>query len=140
MMTHHKIQKHYKTITCENIDWPVAFVNSRNPRYVHVIGCKFFIDMPQVDDMIESFHSPKFISMHADFIHEYKDYDSFVCFTNDLLPKRKKYEQLTNHPYLRIWFKNHEKKTLVQSPEDVKNNDEIFMGKYHFVLEIMLEF
>ena len=78
--------------------------------------------------------------MHADFIHEYKDNDSFVCFTNDLLPKRKKYEQLTNHPYLRVWLKNHEKKTPVQSPDDVTNNDEIFMGNYHFVLEIMLEF
>ena len=140
IITHHKPQKHYKTIICENSDWDVEFVNSRNPRYVYVIGCKFFIDLPQVDGMIESFYSPTFVSMHADFVHEYKDYDSFVCFTNELLPKRKKYPQLTNHPSLRIWFKNHEKKTLVQRSEDVKNSDQVFMGNYHFVLQLLIQF
>ena len=86
--------KRYLTTDTLTTDLPVEFVTSKNKRHIVVVGCRFFINEPAIDDAIETFHTPKFVTLHADFIHDRRDLDSFVMFCNEPIIKRKKYEQL----------------------------------------------
>lgn len=97
------MKRYYTTDTLTNI-LPPEFVNSTNEKHIIVIGCKFFVNDELIDDNIEGFQDHKFITLHADFIHDRRDLDSFVCYCNELLPKRKKYQQLYDQRVFHLWF------------------------------------
>ena len=96
-------KRYFTTDTLENT-LPTEFVSSKNNKYISVISCKFFVNDELLDDNIEGFQDIKFISMHADFVHDRRDLDSFVCFCNEELPKRKKYQQLYDQKVFNLWF------------------------------------
>ena len=97
------VKRYYTTDTLTN-QLPPEFVNSPNEKHIIVIGCKFFANDELLDDNIEGFQDLKFITMHADFVHDRRDLDSFVCYCNEQLPKRKKYQQLYDQKVFNLWF------------------------------------
>ena len=109
-------------------NYPWDFIHSTNAnKSVHVIACTLFKEEPNVETKIMEFSVPKYSSLHANFIHRGKYLDSFVCYCNQPLEKRKKYQQMIKDDYLEIWFKYYD-----GSPLDMEN--------VHFILELMLEF
>lgn len=85
---------------------PPDFVNSTNEKYIEVVACKIFLNDSAFDDEIEAFQEPKFITLHADFIHDKRYLDSYVMYCNDYYNQRKKYEQLARQNKITIWFKD----------------------------------
>lgn len=65
------------------------------------------------------------VELHANFIERDNYLDSFVCFTNTILTKYKKYEVTKPKDSFKIWFTD-----LMGNLIDVQQ----------FVLELMLEF
>lgn len=121
------VQKRYFTTDkCVN-EYPYEFTASRNKRFVHVIACHLFVDDPAVEDTIERFSVPQFVRLHADFIQDSCYLDSYVCMCNQVLPKRKKYEQFNNERGFKLWFRNYD-------------GSQLDMTNMHFVLELLLEY
>ena len=65
------------------------------------------------------------IELHASFIQRHDFRDSFVCYTNTILTKYKKYEVVRPKPTFKVWFTN-----MNGEKVDVQN----------FNLELMLEY
>ena len=65
------------------------------------------------------------IELHASFIQRHDYRDSFVCYTNTILTKYKKYEVVRPRPTFKVWFTN-----MNGEKVDVQN----------FNLELMLEY
>lgn len=61
--------------------FPHQFITSNNPKFIHVIHCRCLFANSLVGD-----------GMHCNFIERDNYLDSFVCFTNTILTKYKKYE------------------------------------------------
>ena len=120
-------KRYFNTNTSETI-LPSEFVNSSNKKYIEVVNCHIFIDEPKIDDNIEAIIIPKYISLHADFIHDRRDLDSFVMFVNEPVIKRKKYQQLARQNKIKIWFK------------DKDGNEVKITDKVKFVLVLLLIF
>ena len=96
--------KRYLNINRFVTDLPRHFINSPNKKYIEVVDVSLFIDDNLIDDVIEAFHEPKFISFHADFVQEHRELDQHVQFANKILTKRKKYQMLTTMDRIEIWF------------------------------------
>ena len=127
MITANPVVKRY-FITDQLVNnFPTAFVNSPNTRYVHVVNCHLYIDEPEIDDEYEGIITPRYISLHADFIHDDRYLDSFVMFVNEPIYKRKKYQQFAQQNRFTIKFKD-------------KDGKELDMSKVKFVLELLLEY
>ena len=121
------VQKRYFTTNELVNDYPIEFVASRNRKFVHVIACHLFVDDPIVDDTIEKFSVPQFVRLHSDFIQDSPYLDYYVCMCNQILPKRKKYEQFNSERKFKVWFRNYD-------------GNELDMSTVHFVLELLLEY
>ena len=98
--------KRYLTTDLLTTNFPPDFIYSKNKKYVEIVNVNIFINDSKIDDDINAFHQPKYISMHGDFVQDRRDLDSFVQFANMLYPKRKKYEQLSQQRDFTIWFKD----------------------------------
>lgn len=101
--------KHYE------FKFPRQFITSTNLKYIHVIHCRCLFSNSMVGD----------IMLHSNFFERNNYLDSFVCFTNTILTKYKKYE--VSHPKdsFKIWF------------TDLNGN---LIDVQQFVLELMLEY
>ena len=101
--------KHYER------KWPHEFVFSKNPKFVHVIHCRCLFSNAMVGDVM----------LHASFVERDNYLDSFICFTNTILTKYKKYEVTRPKETFKIWF------------TDLNGN---LINVQQFVLELMLEY
>lgn len=115
-------RKYFITSDLES-ELPHDFVNSPNQKYIIVDDCKLFISEPAIDDDIEAFHTPRFVTLHADFIHNTRYLDSYVGFCNSHL--HKEYQQFGRQNKFKIWFK------------DINANP-ISMTNVKFILELLL--
>ena len=95
--------------------FPHQFITSTNQKYIHVIHCRCLFADALVGDVM----------LHCDFIERDNYLDSFVCFTNTILTKYKKYEVVRPKDKFKIWF------------TDCNNN---LINVQQFVLELMLEY
>ena len=95
--------------------WPHEFMFSKNPKYIHVIHCRCIFSNALVGDFM----------LHASFVERDNYLDSFICFTNTVLCKYKKYEVNHVKDHFRIWF------------TDLNGN---LINVQQFVLELMLEY
>ena len=95
--------------------FPHQFIISRNPKFIHVIHCRCLFSDSIVGD----------IMLHCSFIERDNYLDSFVCFTNTILTKYKKYEVTKPKDTFKIWF------------TDLNGN---LINVQQFVLELMLEY
>jgi hypothetical protein len=118
--------------------YPDAFVQSQNPKYVYVLGCKLFGTVGSRvegtgDDKktIKTVQNFDYVELHANFIQDFSHLNGYVCFCNETLPKRKKYQLLNSGRDFRVWFQNYD-----GTPFDL-NKDE---RQAYFVLELMLEY
>ncbi len=75
---------------------PDEFIYSRNPKSIQVIHCRCIFNEYLVGDM----------ELHASFIQRNAYFDSFVCYTNTVLTKYKKYEYSGSQPNFTVWFTN----------------------------------
>ena len=98
--------KRYFTTDTLITKFPPDFSYSKNKRFVEIVNVNIFINDSKIDDTINAFHQPKYVSMHSDFVQDRRDLDSFVQFTNMIYPKRKKYELLSQQLDFTIWFKD----------------------------------
>ena len=94
---------------------PDEFLVSKNPKFIHVIHCRCRYNEHLVGD----------IELHASFIQRHDYRDSFVCYTNTILTKYKKYEVVRPKPTFKVWFSD-----MNGEKVDVQN----------FNLELMLEY
>jgi hypothetical protein len=104
---------------------PNDFVNSKNNRFISMIQCRLYQNLPDVDDAIEQFQTPKFISVHANIIHCERYLDSYVMYCNEQRAKPKKYEQLSREYDLELWFKNYD-----GTPYDTSENNTQFLAEF----------
>jgi hypothetical protein len=124
---------------------PSDFVNSTNEKYIEVVACKIFLNDSAFDDEIEAFQEPKFITLHADFIHDKRYLDSYVMYCNDYYNQRKKYEQLARQNKFKIWFKDVDGSDIdmvLDSSEkyysQTISTEPLHTRKIRFVLELLL--
>ena len=125
---------------------PNDFINSKNSKYIIPIYASIFINDSAIDDEIEAFHKPHFISMHADFVHERRDLDSFVCLTNTDLTKKIWYEQLSVKSRFNIWFKDINGEVL--NSKNLERIDDYYLHrispthtrKIKFIVQLLLEY
>ncbi len=73
---------------------PNEFIYSRNPKYIQVIHCRCIFNEYMVGD----------IELHTNLIQRNDYFDGFVCFTNTVLTKYKKYEFTGTKPTFKVWF------------------------------------
>ena len=118
------MKRYFTTNEIKN-KFPDDFFNSKHEKHVIVINCKLFIKDDAISDEIEAFHVPKFVTLHADFIHEKRYLDSFVMFTNQESVYPKKYQQLASEREFNVWFKH-----IDGTPVDMTNTK--------FILELLL--
>ena len=95
--------------------FPHEFTSSNNPKFIHVIHCRCLFSNAMVGDVM----------LHCSFIERDNYLDSFVCFTNTILTKYKKYEITKPKDTFRIWF------------TDLIGN---LINVQQFVLELLLEY
>lgn len=100
---------------CYERSFPHEFVFSKNPKFIHVIHCRGIFSNALVGDVM----------LHASFVERDNYLDSFICFTNTVLCKYKKYEVTHVKDKFKVWFTD-----LTNNPIDVQQ----------FVLELMLEY
>jgi hypothetical protein len=75
---------------------PNWFINSTNPKQIVVRNCKVVMDDALVND----------IKMHSNIVKFAAYDDSFICFTNELMVKPKKYRWDSLEKTIKIWFTN----------------------------------
>ena len=88
--------KTYFYTSTEETKLPDEFLVSKNVKYIHVLHCRCVYNEGLAGD----------IELHASFIQRHDYRDSFVCYTNTILTKYKKYEVVI---------------TLTQSSRNIKN-------------------
>ena len=107
--------KTYFYTSTEETKLPDEFLVSKNVKYIHVLHCRCVYNEGLAGD----------IELHASFIQRHDFRDSFVCYTNTILTKYKKYEVVRPKPTFKVWFTN-----MNGEKVDVQN----------FNLELMLEY
>ena len=107
--------KTYFYTSTEETKLPDDFLVSKNVKYIHVLHCRCVYNEGLAGD----------IELHASFIQRHDYRDSFVCYTNTILTKYKKYEVVRPRPTFKVWFTN-----MNGEKVDVQN----------FNLELMLEY
>ena len=108
------VKTYFYTNTLET-KLPDEFIASKNPKFIHVIHCRCIFNDYLVGD----------VELHASFIQRNDYFDGFVCYTNTILTKYKKYEVTRPRPTFKVWFTDMDGK-----PVDVQR----------FKLELMLEY
>jgi hypothetical protein len=124
------VKRYFTTNTLHN-QYPPEFVESQNPKYVHVIGCKLFGTVGSVAENVKTVQPLDFVELHASFIQDKPYLNGFVCYCNETLVKRKKYQQFGKVRDFKIWFQNYDGKLFDWHN---KNKDS------YFILELMLEY
>ena len=107
--------KTYFYTSTEETKLPDEFLVSKNVKFIHVLHCRCVYNEGLAGD----------IELHASFIQRHDFRDSFVCYTNTILTKYKKYEVVRPKPTFKVWFTN-----MNGEKVDVQN----------FNLELMLEY
>ena len=108
------VKTYFYTNTAET-KLPDEFLTSKKPKYIHVLHCRCVYGDCLVGD----------VELHASFIQRNDYFDSFVCYTNTILTKYKKYQVTNPRPTFKVWFTDMEGKKV-----DVQR----------FKLEMMLEY
>jgi hypothetical protein len=93
---------------------PVFFTNSMNNRFIEVRNCKVIYRNALVND----------VKFHSDLVKEDPFDDHFVCFTNEVLVKPKKYRWNSSDKTITFWFTN-------------MNNQEVEIDQYHIDILLM---
>lgn len=76
--------------------FPSEFIQSKNPRYVKVLGCRLVYKEYLVGD----------VKVHASFI-EKDHYDDYFCtMANNLYDNPKVYEYTSQRQDFNVWFTN----------------------------------
>jgi len=107
--------KTYFHVDNANGRFPMEFNNSMQPKHIHVIHCRAIFKGYLVGD----------IQLYTSLVQWNGYMDDFVCFTNTVLTKYKKYTFSGNRSDFRIWF------TSMTGQSDNVDN---------FVLELVLEY
>ena len=127
------VKTYFYTSTTET-KLPDEFLVSKNPKFIHVIHCRCRYNEHLVGDKFihvihcrcrYNEHLVGDIELHASFIQRHEYRDSFVCYTNTILTKYKKYEVVRPKPTFKVWFSD-----MNGEKVDVQN----------FNLELMLEY
>jgi len=80
-------------------DLPLDFINSKdNKRYIHVLNVKLM--------EIASGKLLMDVSVHGDFIIDNPDRNGFICFCNEQLAKRKKWQILHQPRKINLHFED----------------------------------
>jgi len=111
VMTH----KTYYCVSTSNSRFPMDFNTSMRPKFIHVMHCRTISRDYLTGD----------IQLHASFIQRDGHMDDFVCFTNTVLTKYKKYAFTGNRPDFRLWLTNMQGEVVIVAG---------------FILELMLEY
>ena len=146
------ITKRYLTINRFITSLPLEFRNSPLKKHVEIVQVSLFIDDMEIDDRLETFHQPKFISFHGNFVQEWRDLDCYVQMANTDYSKRKKYEMLTSQDSIELWFtdingEKLDKNNLILNkdgfyhqtiPGPVGGQDRI--RRFKFIVELLLHY
>ena len=112
--------KRYFVVTSLKSELPYEFVNSRDKRHISVLNIKL-LDKLSGKLLMD-------ISAHSDFIIDSPDFNGFVCFCNEQLAKRKKWEILHQPRFINLEFRRLDTLELID-PTNIS-----------FVAEFLLEF
>jgi hypothetical protein len=79
----------------KTIPLPPFFCNSRNEeKYIVVRHCKVIVSDALVND----------VKLHSDIVSENPWDDHFICFSNEVMVKPKKYKWNSTNKTINIWF------------------------------------
>jgi hypothetical protein len=73
---------------------PVYFRDSQQEKYIVIRNCKIIVEDALVSD----------VKFHSDIVRENPYDDYFICFTNELMVKPKKYRWKNSSNTITIWF------------------------------------
>ena len=111
--------KRYFITNTLTTELPLDFIYSKDKRHIHILSVKLI--SVSTGGLIMN------ASLHGDFIIDNPDRNVFVCFANDQLAKRKKWQIFHNPARITLHF------------EDFDGNV-ISPSLYKFTAEFMLEF
>ena len=112
--------KRYFVVNNIKTEYPAEFLHSKEKRHISVLNIKL-IDLASGKLLMD-------ISAHSDFIIDHPDFNGFVCFCNEQLAKRKKWEILHQPRFMNLEFRRLDTGALID-PLTVS-----------FVAEFLLEF
>lgn len=96
MFVQPKVTKTYFYTSSYKNKFPNEFIQSKNPRYIKVLGCKVEYKNYLVGD----------VKVHGSFI-ERDHYDDYFCtMANAEYENHKTYDYLTHRQDFNIWFTN----------------------------------
>ena len=111
--------KRYFITNTFTTELPIEFTSSQNKKYIHVLGVRLV--SKSTGGLIVNG------TCHSDFVIDHPYLNGFICFTNEQLPKRKKWE--IQHRPQRISLRFQEFDGTPLNPID-----------YEFIAELMLEY
>ena len=112
--------KRYLVTNTTKTDLPLDFISSKDERHISVLNIKL-IDLASGKLLMD-------ISAHSDFVIDHPDFGGFLCFCNEQLAKRKKWEIYHQPRSFNLEFRRFDTGALI-NPLTVS-----------FVAEFMLEF
>ena len=111
--------KRYLIANTNKVELPTDFVYSKKDRYIHVLNVKL-LDIATGTLLME-------VSAHSDFIKDLPYRNGFICFCNEQLAKRKKYEIQHFMTHFNLWFESIDETILDPAT-------------YRFTAEFMIEY
>jgi hypothetical protein len=90
--------KRYLIANTNRVELPTDFIYSKKTRHIYVLNVKLY-DIATGTLLMD-------VSMHTDFIKDLPYRNGFVCFCNEQLAKRKKYEIEHFMNTFNVWFED----------------------------------
>lgn len=90
--------KRYMVTNTFRTEFPIEFQISKESRHISVLNVKL-LDIATGNLLMN-------VSCHGDFISDNADRNSFMCFCNEMLPKRKKWEIFHKPRYVNFHFED----------------------------------
>ena len=111
--------KRYFVTNTSTTELPIEFTSAQTKKYIHVLGVRLI--SKTTGGLIMN------ATAHGDFVIDHPYLNNFICFCNEQLPKRKKWE--IQHRPQRISLRFQESDGTPLNPID-----------YEFIAELMLEY
>jgi hypothetical protein len=113
------------------IDFPIDFVQTSNPRFVHVKNAKYcsYPTPPVPPDPPAKTEFPQQISIYSDIIQDEKYSNTFLCFCNESFQQYKSLQIYDARTSFSLWLRNEKGEIM-----------DILPSAGRVVLELLLEF
>ena len=94
------------------IKFPHEFISTPGIKFVQLLKVNCVVNLETDaygnDTVYPLYSTPENISVHSTINQNLSQNDRFICFTNEVLPLPKLFQQFTPQREFRIWFKDND--------------------------------